>query len=82
MKKEFNNYSFIDSQNVNLGIRKLGRKLDWKRFRIYLKEKYNVEKVYLFIGYLSENKFLYNFLKKYGYSLVFKDILEYKYLNK
>ena len=44
------NYAFVDSQNVNLAIRELGWKLDFKRFRVYLREKYGVEKAYLFIG--------------------------------
>ncbi len=39
MKKE-KNYAFIDSQNLNLLVRHLGWKLDFRRFRIYLKEKY------------------------------------------
>jgi hypothetical protein len=39
MKNNENNYAFIDSQNLNLGIRILGWKLDYARFRIYLKEK-------------------------------------------
>ncbi len=34
-----NNYAFIDSQNLNLSILDLGWKLDFVRFRIYLKEK-------------------------------------------
>jgi hypothetical protein len=49
MQKKANNYAFIDSQNVNLAIRDQGWKLDWKRFRIYLKEKYGVTKAFLFI---------------------------------
>lgn len=36
MKKESNNYAFIDSQNLNLGIQKLGWKLDYQKFRVYL----------------------------------------------
>ena len=43
-------YAFIDSQNLNLGIQSLGWKLDFKKFRLYLKNKYSVEKAYLFIG--------------------------------
>jgi len=31
MDKEINNYAFIDSQNLNLGIQKLGWKLEYKR---------------------------------------------------
>jgi len=35
-----NNYAFIDSQNLNLAIRDLGWALDFKRFRIYLADKF------------------------------------------
>ncbi len=52
-----------------------GWKLDYRRFRIYLKEKYNVEKAYLFIGYISENQDLYTELQEAGYLLRFKPVL-------
>ena len=71
-----NNYAFIDSQNLNLGIQESGWKLDWKRFRIYLKEKYKAQKAYLFIGYLPENQDLYNSLQGYGYVVIFKPVLK------
>jgi len=38
MKKIENNFAFIDGQNLNLGIQELGWKLDFSRFRQYLKE--------------------------------------------
>lgn len=76
MQKELNNYAFIDSQNVNLGIKELGWKLDFRRLRIYLREKYSVKTAYLFIGYLPENKNLYSSLQKYGYLLIFKPIIK------
>ena len=66
-----NNYAFIDSQNLNLGIREMGWNLDFRKFRIYLKEKYGVSKAYLFIGFLPENQNLYKALQEYGYVLVF-----------
>jgi uncharacterized LabA/DUF88 family protein len=72
------NYAFVDSQNLNLSIRDLGWKLDFARFRIYLREKYSVSVAYLFIGYLPENQDLYNSLQKYGYVLIFKPTLKYK----
>ena len=68
-------YAFIDSNNLNLGIKDLGWKLDFKRFRIYLEEKYNVSVVYLFIGYVSTNQDLYSSLQKAGYVLIFKPTL-------
>jgi uncharacterized LabA/DUF88 family protein len=75
MAKKMKNYAFIDSQNLNLGIQSLGWKLDYKRFRIYLKEKYNVSVAYLFIGYVQANQDLYSFLQEAGYILVFKPTL-------
>jgi uncharacterized LabA/DUF88 family protein len=78
MQKKLNNYAFIDSQNLNLGIRKLKWKLDFGKFRIYLREKYGVTKAYLFIGYMPENKDMYNSLKDDGYTLIFKPILKNK----
>ncbi len=32
-------YAFIDSQNLNLGIKSQGWSLDFQRFRVYLKDK-------------------------------------------
>jgi len=75
MIKKQNNYAFIDSQNVHKGIRSLGWKLDWKRFRIYLKDKYGVEVAYLFIGFLHEYNDLYVELQKAGFILQFKPVL-------
>jgi uncharacterized LabA/DUF88 family protein len=70
-----NNFAFIDSQNLNLGILRLGWKLDFRRFRKYLKDKYKVVKAYLFIGYIPENQDLYKSLQEYGYVLIFKPVL-------
>ncbi|MDP3244778.1 MAG: hypothetical protein Q8M83_03935 [bacterium] len=56
MKKEGNNSAFIDGQNLNLGIRSLGWKLDFARFRKYLAEKYSVTTAYYFIG-ICQNLF-------------------------
>lgn len=71
-------YAFIDSQNLNLGIRSQGWALDFKKFRLYLKNKYHVEKAYLFIGMVPGNEQLYTHLSEMGYSLVFKPTVKYK----
>ena len=62
MEKEKNNYAFIDSNNLNLGVQSLGWNLDFRRFRRYLKEKYRVKVAYMFIGYVPTNQSLYSFL--------------------
>ena len=78
MEKPKNNYAFIDSQNLNLSIRNLGWKLDFLRFRVYLKEKFNVSRAYLFVGYVDKNKDLYKILQEFGYICIFKPTLIYK----
>jgi len=75
MKISENNYAFIDSQNLNLGIKSLGWNLDFKKFRIYLKEKYGISVAYLFIGYIPTNQDLYSSLQKDDYVLIFKPVL-------
>lgn len=72
MLKQENNYAFIDGQNLNLGIKGLGWNLDFKKFRIYLREKYSVQKAYFFIGFVPGNSDLYATLQSYGYILIFK----------
>lgn len=68
------NCAFIDGQNVHLGFRELGWKLDEHRFRVYLAEHYNVERAYYFIGFVPENQGLYSALQQRGYTLVFKPV--------
>jgi len=76
VKNAQNNYAFIDSQNLNLGVLSLGWRLDFCRFRIYLRDKYNVSTAYLFIGYVPGNEKMYASLQKFGYICIFKPTLE------
>jgi len=69
------NYAFIDSQNLNLGIKSQGWKLDFGKFRQYLTTKYKVKKTYLFIGYVEGNQSLYTYLQSVGYICIFKPTL-------
>jgi len=71
-----NNFAFIDSQNLNLGVQRLGWKLNYKKFNIYLKEKFGIKKAYLFIGFIPENQNLYRKLQEFGYILIFKPVMK------
>ncbi|MDX2082814.1 MAG: NYN domain-containing protein [Rickettsiales bacterium] len=73
-----NNFAFIDSQNLKLAIRDQGWKLDFKKFYIYLREKFSVTKAFIFIGYVSGNEQRYLELQKIGYIIVFKPTLVVK----
>ncbi|MEK7587009.1 MAG: NYN domain-containing protein [Patescibacteria group bacterium] len=78
MKKESNNFAFIDAQNVYLSIKRLGWDLDWNRFRVFLAERFGVKKAQLFIGLVPGNTALYQYLQSAGFELVFKDTIELK----
>jgi len=75
-------YAFIDSQNLNLGTSKdlyrnnkliyKGWRLDFKKFFVFLKDKWRITKAILFIGYIKENEDLYKKLKQFGYEIIFK----------
>lgn len=72
MTKE-SNIAFIDGQNLHLGTTENGWKVDLNKFRIYLKDKYQVDEAYYFLGYISEEQQdLYNNLQKSGFIIVFK----------
>lgn len=68
-----NNFAYIDGANLHKGVRELGWKLDYRRFRIWLTEKYKVSRAYIFLGLIPEHKDLYTALQEMGFTLVFKE---------
>jgi len=71
-----NAYAFIDSQNLNLGTQRMGWKLDWRKFRQYLKDKHGVTKAYMFIGYMISNESLYEYMHELGFLVVLKPTVD------
>lgn len=69
-------YAFIDSQNVNVSTQKFGWKMDWRKFRRFLRDKYGVTQAYMFIGYVPEYEDMYEFLHDAGYSIVLKPTVD------
>lgn len=60
----------------------MGWKLDFPRFRIYLRDKFKVKKAFIFIGYLKENTKLYDMLTLSGFELIFKPTIIHKIKGK
>lgn len=75
-KKE-NNYAFIDGQNLNAGVKALGWKLDHRKFREFLRQKFDVARAYMFLGFMEEHQDLYNALQESGFVLVFKPLVRH-----
>lgn len=65
-------YAFIDSQNLNVSTQRLGWKMDWHKFRMFLADKYGVNKAFMFIGYMPEHEDMYHQLHDTGYAVVLK----------
>lgn len=71
-KKKQKVYAFIDSQNLNVSIKNYGWKMNWRKFREFLAERYGVNKAFLFIGYVPENEEMYHSLHEAGYAVILK----------
>ncbi len=70
-----NNFAYIDGANLYQGIVSFGWKLDYKRFRVWLLEKYGVKNAYIFIGLIPKYKDLYTYLQECGFTLIFKEVV-------
>ena len=69
-----NNFAFIDGQNLYMNTKSYGWKIDLARFRIYLKEKYQVSTAYYFLGSVSdENEKIYESIQQAGFILTFRE---------
>lgn len=65
-------YAFIDSQNLNVSVQKYGWKMNWKKFRNFLTDKYGVNMAFMFIGYVPEHEDIYEKMHEAGYAVVLK----------
>lgn len=75
MRKEENNFAYIDGANLYRGVESLGWQLDYQRFRVWLSEKYSIKTVYLFLGLIPKYKDLYKYLQESDFTLVFKEVV-------
>lgn len=70
------NFAYIDNQNLYMATQRADDPwdIDMRRFRVYLKEKYNVVKAYLFMGAFElSHQEMYSRFNDYGYALVFRE---------
>lgn len=74
MKEDQNNFAYIDGANLHRGTRDLGWHIDYRRFRVWLSDKYSVKRVYLFLGLIPRFKDMYTHLPEVGYTLIFKEV--------
>ena len=73
MQKDKNNFAYIDGTNLHKGVNRLGWKIDYRRLRLWLKNKYGVERAYVFLGMVTKYTDIYNYLQNAGFIIVFKE---------
>lgn len=71
------NYCYIDGQNLHLGTAGTNPpwNIDLNKFRVYLREKYHVEKAFYYLGYVQDGlkiEQLYESIQNAGFILVFR----------
>lgn len=73
-KKPIQNQAFIDGQNLYMNTKSYGWTVDLKKFRVYLRDQYEVEDAYYFLGAVDDaNQDLYELIQKAGFILVFRE---------
>jgi len=49
--------------------------MDYKKFKVWLSEKYRVKSAYIFLGLIPKYKELYKYLQESGFTLIFKEVV-------
>jgi len=69
-----NNIAFVDGQNLYLGTKEMNWKIDFGKFRTYLRDKYDVKEAYYFMGFVDDSQQdLYDNLQRDGFILSFRE---------
>jgi len=72
--REFANIALIDGQNLYLGTKKAGWIVDYRKLRVYLRDKYHIGEAHYFLGYRSGNyEGMYAKLEQSGFTLSFRE---------
>ncbi|MBI4437928.1 NYN domain-containing protein [Candidatus Uhrbacteria bacterium] len=67
--------AYIDAANLHKGVAGLGWKLDYRKFRSWIRQKYTVDEACIFIGLMPKYAALYTSLQNSGYKLIFKEVV-------
>lgn len=66
---------YIDGNNLYRSAKELGFTINYKKFKGWLRQKYNPDKIYLFIGLVPERTKFYEYLQECGFILIFKQTI-------
>lgn len=75
MKQTIETIAYIDGANLYKGIESLLWNLDYRKFRSWIRQKFNVTDAHIFMGLIPRYANLYTSLQNIGYKLVFKEVI-------
>lgn len=70
-----NNIAYIDGANLHLGISSAKWELDYKKFRVWLTDKFDISDAYIFLGNIPKYSSLYAYLQECGFKIIFKQVV-------
>lgn len=65
------NVVVIDSQNVHKGT---DWDIDYRKLRLWLRNKYHIQRAIMFFGYIETKQGLYTYLQQCGFEIIFRPI--------
>lgn len=75
MQAQQKTIAYIDAANLHKGTQSSDWKMDYRKFRSWIRQKYGVVEAYLFIGLMPKHAALYTALQSAGFTLVFKEVV-------
>ena len=66
---------YIDASNLKKWVDQKNWELDYRSFYIWLKQKFNIDKAFLFMWFIPDNYRLYNYLQRIWFDIIFKEAL-------
>jgi len=67
-------YAFIDSQNLKKSVEEIDKEIDYRRFRLWLKNKKGIDRAIMYFGYMGGQELHYTQLRACGFELVFRPV--------
>lgn len=66
---------YIDGNNLYCAAKELNFTINYKKIRGWLRQKYNLKNVFLFIGLIPDRTSFYQYLQESGFILIFKQTI-------
>ncbi len=71
-------FAYIDESNLFLSFKLINTRISYRKLSIFLKEKYKVDKAFIFVGYIHKNDYVYSKMVDAGFTVMYKEVTDFK----